>query len=125
MADVQTDFTLAFVRHTINTNDEFYKAESDYSDEVSPMFSEIVQNGSLTLYNSKFRPEFEKKYGKILFTNIELMLKSFSPEIIPEMQEENSSQPNTTGLSLRLKLSLKAVHTLQRRPSRGADDESV
>lgn len=89
MADVQTDFTLAFVRHTINTNDEFYKAESDYSDEVSPMFSEIVQNGSLTLYNSKFRPEFEKKYGKILFTNIELMLKSFSPEIIPEMQEEN------------------------------------
>ena len=49
MADVQTDFTLAFVRHTINTIDEFYKAESDYSDEVSPMFSEIVQNGSLTL----------------------------------------------------------------------------
>ena len=64
MADVQTDFTLAFVRHTINTNDEFYKAESDYSDEVSPMFSEIVQNGSLTLYNSKFRPSSKRNMAR-------------------------------------------------------------
>ncbi|MBO7730449.1 MAG: M3 family oligoendopeptidase, partial [Lachnospiraceae bacterium] len=36
-----------------------------------------------------FRKDFEDEFGTIIFTNAELELKSFSPEIIPELQKEN------------------------------------
>ena len=37
----------------------------------------------------KFRPDFEKEYGDLMFINAEIALKTFSPEIIPELQQEN------------------------------------
>ena len=39
--------------------------------------------------HSKFRNELEEKWGKHLFNIAELKLKTFSPEIIEELQKEN------------------------------------
>ena len=38
---------------------------------------------------SPFRADFERDYGRIIFLNAEIDLKTFSPEIIPELQQEN------------------------------------
>lgn len=84
-----TQSQIAYIRHCIDTRDEFYKQEADFFDEISPKMNEILLNVSKALYNSKFRREFESKYGSLIFKNIEISMKAFSPEIISEMQQEN------------------------------------
>ena len=88
-AQVDTAFSIAYVRHSIDTRDEFYDKEIEFLDETSPVVNNIAQDLSKALYESKFRPQFAEKYGELMFKNIEIQLKAFSPEIIPEMQEEN------------------------------------
>ena len=86
---VDTMMSLAYTRHSIDTNDSFYEKEVEFTDEISPEFTEIQQSFSKLLVESKFRPQLEKKYGTLLFKNAEIFLKAFSPEIIPETQETN------------------------------------
>ena len=82
-------FSLAYVRHSIDTEDKFYDAEAEFMDEASPVITEPAQAFKLALLSSPFRKQFEERYGDLMFKNIEISLKSFSPEIIPELQEEN------------------------------------
>lgn len=84
-----TASTLAEVRHTINTKDAFYDEEVKFWNEFAPRMEELFQEWTLALLKSRFRPEFEAEYGKIVFLNAEIALKTFSPEIIPELQKEN------------------------------------
>lgn len=86
---VETAVTLCFIRHSVDTEDEFYAAEKEYLDEAMPQFQQIQQQASLVLYHSPWRPDFEKKYGTLLFTNMEIQLRTFDPKLIPDMQEEN------------------------------------
>ena len=89
-AGVDTMFSIASVRHTIDTRDQFYIDESDYADETKPLLEEGISAWNRALLNSPFRAFLEKKYGNVVFLNAELDLKAFSPEIIPEMQRENA-----------------------------------
>jgi len=86
---VQTLCSLAYVRHSINTRDEFYDKENDYIDEISPVLQELGQKIDLALLNSKFRPQLEERFGKLLFTNLEISVRCMKPEIMELMQEEN------------------------------------
>lgn len=86
---IMTMLYIAVVRHSINTEDEFYDKENDFVDEVSPQLTEYTESVDKALFESKFKDQLENKYGKLFFKNIELSMKSFSPEIIPQMQEEN------------------------------------
>ena len=86
---VTTLSNLAYIRHSIDTADPFYDGEIAYWDEVQPKISEIGQQFAQGLLQSPFRPALEQKYGTLLFLNAEIGQKAFSPEIIPEMQEEN------------------------------------
>ena len=88
-SDIETDMSLAYVRHSIDTKDEFYDKENDYADEISPQISELANSVNMALFNSPFRADFNAKYGDILMKNIEIELKSFSPETVSDMQEEN------------------------------------
>ncbi len=86
---VGTQGTLASVRHSIDTRDEFYEAEKKFWNVASPELDEYFQNWTMALLESKFRTQFEKEFGNIVFINAEIDLKAFSPEIIPELQKEN------------------------------------
>ena len=88
--EVMTLATLAEIRHSIDTRDEFYEAESDWWDETTPLLSEGLNAFQRAMYDSPFRPQLEEKFGSVVFKNIEFSLKSFSPEIIPELQKENA-----------------------------------
>ena len=88
-AHVETEGTLCYIRHSVNTEDEFYTAEQDFFDEVSPVLQEAELGFKKALTECPYRKELEKKYGSLLFSNIDMALRTFSPELIPLMQEEN------------------------------------
>ena len=86
---IDTMMSIAYIRNSIDTNDEYYEKEVEYIDETSPLFVELEQSFTKILVRNKFRKELEEKYGSLLFKNAEMSLKAFSPEIIPEVQETN------------------------------------
>ena len=86
---IETMQTLVSVRHSIDTNDEFYDKENEYMDEISPILFGFTNDFYKALVNSKFKDELIQKYGKFLFDLAENTLKTSSPEIIPDAQEEN------------------------------------
>jgi len=88
--DSSTMFTIASIRHDINTEDEFYDEEVNFADEATPRLEEPLQNWRLALLKSPFRSDFEAKYGKVYFLNTEISLKTFSPEIFEDLQKENA-----------------------------------
>lgn len=81
--------TIASIRHSIDTNDEFYKAEKDFWDEMGPIVQGYITDYYRALTHSKFRAELEKKWGRQLFQLAELSLKTFKPDIIEDLQLEN------------------------------------
>lgn len=80
---------IAYIRHTINTKDEFYNAENDYMDEIGPKLQELSHQVNTALLESPYRAELERHYGALMFKNLEIAARSFSPAIVELMQEEN------------------------------------
>jgi M3 family oligoendopeptidase len=97
-ANLGTMFNLCHIRHSIDTNDEFYKAEQDYMDEIAPEVEGLVSKYYEALIASPFRSELEKKWGRQLFDLAEGQLKTFHPDIIPLLQKENKLSSEYTKL---------------------------
>lgn len=87
--NVETLVTLVSIRNSIDTRDKFYDEEMQYWNGAMPELEEYMQLWTEALLKSPFRADFERDYGKIIFTNAELSAKTFSPEIIPLLQQEN------------------------------------
>jgi M3 family oligoendopeptidase len=81
--------TLATIRRTINTLDEFYEAEQNFIDENAPKFQEVNDRFYSLLLASPFLPQFEEKLGKQTLEVMRLAKKVFSPEIMEDLAEEN------------------------------------
>ncbi|OIK14540.1 M3 family oligoendopeptidase [Bacillus sp. MUM 13] len=96
--DIGTMFNICYIRHSIDTNDEFYKAENDYLDEIAPEIEELVSQYYKELVSSNFRSQLEEKWGTQLFALADAQLKTFSPEIIPLLQKENKLSTEYTQL---------------------------
>lgn len=84
-----TEYSIAYIRNTVDTTDAFYEAEREALDNAMPLLNEKILAFSKMLCESPVRKELEDKIGSLWFTNTELELKGFSPEIIPLMQEES------------------------------------
>ena len=67
--------SLAYVRHTIDTNDEFYDKENDFFDEVGPRVTDAFQGVTRVMATSPKRAELEAHYGELLFKNIDISLR--------------------------------------------------
>ena len=89
LSHLSTQATLCSIRHTVDTRDAFYEEENNYNDEQAPLLEEKLQPFRQALLASPYRAELEESLGKLLFQNMELEEKAFSPEIVPLMQEEN------------------------------------
>jgi len=87
--NVSTLNTLAQIRHSINTGDEFYDGEMKFWNMLNPELTECSQQWIEAMLASPFRKNFADEYGDLMFVNAEIALKSFSPEIIGELQQEN------------------------------------
>lgn len=87
--EVESAREVAQIRHTINTEDSFYKDEQDYWDEVGPEYQGLVSRYYDAIVHSTFRADLEKKWGAQLFRIAETTLRTFSPEVVSDLQEEN------------------------------------
>lgn len=81
--------SLAYIRFTLNTKDEFYNTEKTFLDEQSPLLQGPAQAVDMALMNSPFRAELEEELGALLFKNLEISVRSFREELVPLMQEAN------------------------------------
>jgi len=89
---------ICYIRHTIDTTDEFYKKEQDFFDEVEPEVKGLVTDYYKALVSSPFRIELEKKWGNQLFALAETQLKTYSPEVVEDLQLENKLTSEYTKL---------------------------
>lgn len=80
---------LIYIRHSLDTKDEFYEKEQEFLNNAVPEIQEFSVSFSKALLMSKFKEELENKLGKLIFQQAELANKAFSPEIIPLLQQEN------------------------------------
>ena len=88
--EIETACALANCRFTLNTRDEFYNAEMDYYDNAMPLFSEIENEYKKAMLDSPYRAEAEKLINPRVFKGFEMSLKTFSPEVIEDLQAENA-----------------------------------
>lgn len=86
---IRTQKTLSHVRHTIDTRDAFYDGEERFWNAAGPELQAYEQAWTQAMLASPFRAAFAAEYGELMFTHAEMELKTFSPEIIPDLQKEN------------------------------------
>jgi M3 family oligoendopeptidase len=100
--DLRNDFEsmsqIVSIRHTIDTNDRFYEEEQNFFDENTPIYQGLISTYYSSLVNSKFKSELTDKWGQQLFNIAELTIKTFSPEIIEDLQTENKLSSEYTKL---------------------------
>ena len=81
-------YTIVYIRHTVDTSDKFYEEEKKVFDAEFPTFGPLMVESGDAISESKFRADFETKFGKQFFAKIELTKKSFSEKNIPLLQKE-------------------------------------
>jgi len=91
-------FAIARIRNTLDTNNPEYDAEKTYMDEVLPKLQPVSQAFTQALLGSPFRKEMEAEWGDLMFKNAEIALKTFTPELVADMQEENRLRSEYTKL---------------------------
>ncbi len=89
---LSTMYNICYIRHTINTQDEFYSAENDYYDQNMPSAEQLSTDLSRAVMNSPFQELARRELGETYFLNARLAQKAFSPEIAEDMAEENRLQ---------------------------------
>ena len=95
---------IAGIRHSINTEDPFYEKENDFFDENLPYYESLVSDFYRSLVGSKFRAALEETWGSQLFVLAEIKLKTFSQEIIEDLQLENRLSSDYTRLTASAKI---------------------
>lgn len=85
----QTNASIASVRNSINTTDQFYEKEQEFFDNNEPVIKDLNIQFYKALGNSRFKDELEKKFGNQLFNLADVSLKTFDPSIIEDLKEEN------------------------------------
>ncbi|MCC0647639.1 M3 family oligoendopeptidase [Clostridioides sp. ZZV15-6598] len=86
---IETLSNIASIRYSINTLNKLYQEEKNYWDEYMPLYEELNSYFYNIIVNSKFKTNLKKEFGEQFFTIVDYSLKSFSKEIIKELQEEN------------------------------------
>ncbi|MCL2051506.1 MAG: M3 family oligoendopeptidase [Lachnospiraceae bacterium] len=80
---------LAYIRNSLDMNDKFYSDEKDYLDELEPKLNEVVKEFQAAFIKTPFRKDFEAAWGTLIFDKAKMELKTFKPEIVADLQEEN------------------------------------
>ncbi len=97
-------YNICSIRHTVNTEDKFYEKENEYFDLNTPKYQELVTKYYKALLKSPCRKELEEKKGNLLFTVADLSTKTFEPEILQDLQEENKLRSEYTKLKAKAKI---------------------
>lgn len=80
---------LVQIRHSVDTTDKFYEDENNYMDEVSPHAEALINKYYEALVTSPYKDAIKKEFGEQIFKIADMILKTFKPEIIEDLQLEN------------------------------------
>jgi M3 family oligoendopeptidase len=123
--------TISSIRHSINTNDKFYETENQFFDEHYPETAALINDYYRALLTSPFRKELEAELGNQLFVLAELSLKTFEPEILQDMKDENKEGTAYNQLKARAKIefrgqtyNLSSISPLELDPDRSTRKEA-
>ena len=86
--ETDTMFTVAYVRNTINTADDFYDSEMKWLQEATANTIPQYNAWQKALAESKFRKELEAEFGSQLFKLIDAELLTSDERIIEETIRE-------------------------------------
>ena len=88
-SEVMTMQTIASIRSTIDTTDEFYDAEMRYFNAELPKLRILKARAEEALLASPFKADFEKEYGSILIKTMEMERRFADERIIPYQVKES------------------------------------
>ena len=87
---VETAYSLANCRFTLNTRDPFYSAEMDYYDATIPLFTQLQNRYEKAMLDSPQRAAAEGLIPARVFAGFELSQKTFSDAVIDDLAAENA-----------------------------------
>ena len=87
--ELATQYSIAHIRHTLDTRDEFYEAEIAYLQNTLPTLSGAEVALSEAIAASPYRADIEQEYGKQYFVAMDLQKKLYCEENIPLRQQES------------------------------------
>lgn len=77
-------YNIAYIRNTIDTQDEFYDKEIEAFNENLPKFDQVNHRLQSIRLNSIYRKDFEEKFGKMITKRDELNKDTFDPSIMED-----------------------------------------
>lgn len=81
--------TIARIRNTTDTRDEFYKKEMEFFYEEEPKLELLLKDANRLLLDSPFRANFEREFGEDFMKGIEASLKLSDDSVLNEKIEES------------------------------------
>jgi M3 family oligoendopeptidase len=104
---IRTNFSIAHVKYTCDTQDPQNVKNQELVDEISPIIGIFSNKFNKALVNAKFRPELEAKWGTHLFNMVQNELDTFDEKIVPELQEINKLSSEYTKLIASAKIEFR------------------
>lgn len=87
--DMAKNMKLAYIRHSIDTSDNFYRDENDFWDHHEPLVNQIHNHFYESLLSSPFRTQLEADFPATLFLFAEDQLRLLDDSVIELKQQEN------------------------------------
>lgn len=94
----ETMWNVASVKYSQDTTNPSYEEENNFFDNCSPLFKGLTNDFYKAILGSSFRDELALVFGRQLFSIAEMSLKTFSHEVIEELQKENQLSSEYTKL---------------------------
>ncbi len=125
--EFSTYISLARIRNNIDTRDEFYDNEVKFYNQEMPKYQPMIKEFTKATLESPFRPQLEEKYGRVTFLNAEMAAKSFSPELVEDMQKENALTMRYSKLIASAQIPFRGeIYTIsQLSPWKGDPDDAI
>lgn len=88
-SSLDTMATLASIRYSIDTKDDFYEQEDNYWNEYGPLYQELNTRYYKAIMESHYLEELKDSYPRTFIQNMQFELDSFDASVIELLQKEN------------------------------------
>lgn len=88
--DAGTAGTIASIRHTVDTRDEYYDKENDYFDQQGPILADKGLAFYRAVLKNPHKAALADSYGQLLLDKLEVAVKSSDERLVVAQQEENA-----------------------------------
>ncbi len=85
LEEFETQYSLAYIRNTLNTSDNFYEAEISFFNKALPTLAPLQKKLCRAMLETVYRPDFEIEYGTQMFELYEADERLQSLRIVPEL----------------------------------------